>query len=855
MRRSIFPLLIGAVLLGSVGLPAAHGQTRLSDTPAGAGQPQATDVKDTEFAVVLTTTAPVSATLLFGASPTALTRVAYDDRDAPARAATTTSVIHRFTLAGLTANTTYYYEPIVGGTALINVGDPTGVFRYATTNFGSRFPPFPSLILGDVRRADSVPPPSNTVLIIARLSTPGSSGSSEPLSVITTSPSVSDPANATYSLDTSPAVSYDPATGVYASYAAAPGTTIVTVNGFADVTSTLASGGPVSVALNAVFAREPLLTFSGSATSPTATTSSVATSPPRVTPAPTVASTARPAATSTVTSLAPTNTPIPTQAASPTLRPTNTPIPTQAGATAPTLTPVVSPTPSATLVSSPTPTRTPLQTASATTPVPTSTPSATSTVAPTATRTAAPTKTAAPTATPVRPSIAVALVSVNGHKPSGHGMPSVSLGSSLTWRLTVRPGRWSGDVTAAFGPTQQDVLDSSPPAGFHGVGLAWPGLALPPGAPRLLQFTTRVRGVAGCGAMVGLTVRIRSVGGAATAQARVACAVHAHPLRPIAAPSATPLATLKVLTTRKAQVTATARTSGASGARITQKVSLLVPVGSFTGTTTVRLGVIAPPLRVALVDTGADSASLGGGLRFQVAARGAHGPITTFSQPITLCLGYAGLTFGGLNPIRLRVGSYDAVTGHLVALQGVNDPAANRECTPLLHDGVYQLTATAPLTRTISAVAAEAAIAAERLFAGQRTDAATHKLAQAVGRAARASVEKRRRVPQKTVAFTLPAPVPTGAGRLLVGLSGPSSGDPVTITLRLPGTPPSQIVGVTDARGLILTVLPSAFKAPTTHHTGHVDGAVRITVSHRDGARETQTMRVSLLIATPARGH
>ncbi len=428
-------------------------------------------------------------------------------------------------------------------------------------------------------------------------------------------------------------------------------------------------------------------------------------------------------------------------------------------------------------------------------------------------------------------------------------MPSVSLGSSLTWRLTVRPGRWSGDVTAAFDPTQQDVLSSNPTAVFRGVRLAWPGLALPPGLPRLLQFTTRVRGVAGCGAMVGLTVRIRGVGGAATAQARVACAVHAHPLRPIAAPSATPIATLKVLTTRKAQVTATARTSGASGARITQKVSLLVPVGSFTGTTTVRLGVIAPPLRVALVDTGADSTSLGGGLRFQVAARGAHGPITAFSQPITLCLGYAGLTFGGLNPIRLRVGSYDAVTGHLVALQGVNDPAANRECTPLLHDGVYQLTATAPLTRTISA------IAAERLFAGQRTDTVTHKLAQAVGSAARAAVEKRRRVPQKTVAFTLPAPVPTGAGRLLVGLSGPSSGDPVTITLRLPGTPPSQIVGVTDARGLILTVLPSAFKAPTTNHTSHVDGAVRITVSHRDGARETQTMRVSLLIATPARGH
>lgn len=434
-------------------------------------------------------------------------------------------------------------------------------------------------------------------------------------------------------------------------------------------------------------------------------------------------------------------------------------------------------------------------------------------------------------------------------------MPSVSLGSSLTWRLTVRPGRWSGDVTAAFGPTQQDVVDSSPPAMLRGVGLAWPGRALPPGVPRLLQFTTRVRGVAGCGAMVGLTVRIRGVGGAVTAQARVACAVHAHPLRPIAAPSATPLATLKVLTTRKAQVTATARTSGASGARITQKVSLLVPVGSFTGTTTVRLGVIAPPLRVALVDTGADSASLGGGLRFQVAARGAHGPITAFSQPITLCLGYAGLTFGGLNPIRLRVGSYDAVTGHLVALQGVNDPAASRECTPLLHDGVYQLTAAAPLTRTISAVAAEAAIAAERLFAGQRTDAATHKLAQAVGSAARANVEKRRRVPQKTVAFVLPAPVPAGAGRLLVGLSGPSSGDPVTITLRLPGTLPSQIVGVTDTRGLILTVLPSAFKAPATHHTGHVDGAVRITVSHRDGTREIQTMRVSLLIATPAHVH
>jgi hypothetical protein len=165
-------------ILAVSGLATAPAQAR---TPLVQGL-QVTDLSDTTFAVVFTTTREQAAVIRYGTSPTHLTGTARDDRDLSGRTMVR-SVVHRVTLSGLKGGTNYYFEPVVAGTAQGNSsGRP---FQQATAPLQA--PRIPIRIHGTVETSRQAVPPPGTVLLIGQWTNPGG-GKSRLVSVLNDAP-------------------------------------------------------------------------------------------------------------------------------------------------------------------------------------------------------------------------------------------------------------------------------------------------------------------------------------------------------------------------------------------------------------------------------------------------------------------------------------------------------------------------------------------------------------------------------------------------------------------------------------------------------------------------------------------
>jgi len=276
---------------------AVHFKKQTLRSRAGtftASAPILTDAGDTTFSVVLTTTAPTTGSLAFGAAAnqstgacagTVPTGTVLDNRDVAGGSAATSSTIHRFTLTGLTAGTAYCYQPILNGTPEVNK-DPTnpgGFFPGQTSKFGPT-PPFPpKLVTGSLQSSDNTPLPTNGVLVLVTLSTVNTvrgggtqTTTSVPLSLITTTQGTLPTSN--YAVDVRLAAQYDPTTATYSLYTTS-GNTVATVVAFADLAQQPVPGGPVTATLGAVNFNEPLITFTPAAAATTTPTASATSTP------------------------------------------------------------------------------------------------------------------------------------------------------------------------------------------------------------------------------------------------------------------------------------------------------------------------------------------------------------------------------------------------------------------------------------------------------------------------------------------------------------------------------------------------------------------------------------------------
>ena len=273
---------------------AVHFKKQTLRSRAGtftASAPILTDAGDTTFSVVLTTTAPTTGSLAFGAAAnqstgacagTVPTGTVLDNRDVAGGSAATSSTIHRFTLTGLTANTAYCYQPILNGTPEVST-DPSGFFPGQTSNFGTT-PPFPpKLVTGNLQSSDNTPLPTNGVLVLVTLSTVTTvrgggtqTTTSVPLSLITTTQGT--PPTSNYGVDVRLAAQYDPTTATYSLYTTS-GNTVATAVAFADLAQQPVPGGPVTATLGAVNFNEPLITFTPAAAATTTPTASATSTP------------------------------------------------------------------------------------------------------------------------------------------------------------------------------------------------------------------------------------------------------------------------------------------------------------------------------------------------------------------------------------------------------------------------------------------------------------------------------------------------------------------------------------------------------------------------------------------------
>ena len=273
---------------------AVHFKKQTLRSRAGAftaSAPILTDAGDTTFSVVLTTTAPTTGSLAFGAAAnqstgacagTVLTGTVLDNRDVAGGSAATSSTIHRFTLTGLTANTAYCYQPILNGTPEVSA-DPSGFSPGQTSNFGTT-PPFPpKLVTGMLQSSDNTPLPTNGVLVLVTLSTVNTvrgggtqTTTSVPLSLITTTQGT--PPTSNYGVDVRLAAQYDPTTATYSLYTTS-GNTVATAVAFADLAQQPVPGGPVTATLGAVNFNEPLITFTPAAAATTTPTASATSTP------------------------------------------------------------------------------------------------------------------------------------------------------------------------------------------------------------------------------------------------------------------------------------------------------------------------------------------------------------------------------------------------------------------------------------------------------------------------------------------------------------------------------------------------------------------------------------------------
>jgi hypothetical protein len=262
------------------------------------------------FAVSFTTSTAAIATLSFGTSPGTLGGTTYDDRDGGGPAATR-STIHRFTLAGLTGGTTYYFEPVVNGSAQAALS--CAPYQWAFHDL-SGMPPFSKPVAGSVTLAGGAPPAARTVLITGYW-TNSDGTQSAPVSVLSTAMS-SGGLDYLFTDDamTLAGDAYFPVT---------PGASVFHVEAAGDDAGLLELGGPVSVEVatpNTIV--PPIVLSASSLATPSATTTSTYT----VTPTATATSSSTASATQTGTS---TLTPRPTATTAATASSTRTALATR----------------------------------------------------------------------------------------------------------------------------------------------------------------------------------------------------------------------------------------------------------------------------------------------------------------------------------------------------------------------------------------------------------------------------------------------------------------------------------------------------------------------------------------------
>jgi len=206
---------------------------------------QVTDLSPMGFAVVFTTNQAVAANLAVGTSTGSLSTVAYDDRDGRGPA-TTASTVHRFTLSGLTPGTTYYFEPVIGGTP--QPGPGGAAYSRAVPNLSSP-PSLPSQAMGSVLLQDGTWPLSGTVLLTGYWTNPDGSQSA-PLSVLNATQVISG--NYNYCFGTSIPLAQDGS-----AYFSLGKNSVFHVSGAGDQSGQLGHGGPSSATLSSPITNLP----------------------------------------------------------------------------------------------------------------------------------------------------------------------------------------------------------------------------------------------------------------------------------------------------------------------------------------------------------------------------------------------------------------------------------------------------------------------------------------------------------------------------------------------------------------------------------------------------------------------
>jgi len=213
--------------------------------PAVATGVAVSDLGPTGFALTFTTSASTAATLAYGTGAGALGSVAYDNRDGSGPAGTA-STVHRFTLRQLTAGTTYYFEPVIGGVAQPG---PGGAAYSQTVPNLSGAPSFAAQVLGSVLLQDGTWPLSGTALLTGYW-TNLNGAQSAPLSVLNSSEVASGSYN--YLFGTSIPLTQDGS-----AYFPLDSKSVFHVSGAGDQSGQLGCGGPVSAGLNSPFTTLP----------------------------------------------------------------------------------------------------------------------------------------------------------------------------------------------------------------------------------------------------------------------------------------------------------------------------------------------------------------------------------------------------------------------------------------------------------------------------------------------------------------------------------------------------------------------------------------------------------------------
>ena len=158
-----WPVAIAMVLALSLMLVIPVSQVSATDMAH-----QVTNVGYKSFTVTWVTDATAIGYVSYGTSASSLDNSAYDRRGQ-----TTEDDTHYVPIAGLTADTPYYYEIISGGVTYNNNGAPYEI----TTGPDLGLPPMPEIISGNIYKADGITAAEGTIIYV-------SIGTSQVLSVL-----------------------------------------------------------------------------------------------------------------------------------------------------------------------------------------------------------------------------------------------------------------------------------------------------------------------------------------------------------------------------------------------------------------------------------------------------------------------------------------------------------------------------------------------------------------------------------------------------------------------------------------------------------------------------------------------